>query len=81
MKIWNPLLWVQLIRYYWVVSRGYRLHPWNSPYLRWRAETIWGVPAEELNASKMISLFCRDFSAVIRFACWTREMRGYLKSH
>ncbi len=79
-KIGNPLLWLQLIRYYRVVARGYRLRPWKSPYLRWRAETVWGVPADKLNAGRMFSLLRADYSSVIRFAAWIREMRLYLKS-
>jgi hypothetical protein len=37
-----------MIRVLWRLSRGYRLRPWQSPYLRWRIETYWGLHAEEL---------------------------------
>ena len=72
---------MQLLRYYWVVSHGYRLRPWESPYLRWRMETYSGIPAEEQNARKMIALLWKDYRAVFRFASWTREMRRYLAPH
>jgi hypothetical protein len=35
-----------MIRMLWRLSRGYRLCPWRSPYLRWRIETYWGLHAE-----------------------------------
>ena len=24
------------LRYYWIISKGYRLRPWASPYIQWR---------------------------------------------
>jgi len=33
------------LRYYWIAARGYRLQPWNSPYLQWRFETFLGQEA------------------------------------
>ena len=32
----------------WRLTRGYRLRPWRSPYLRWRMETYWGMPADRI---------------------------------
>src|SRR4029077_12929610 len=40
------------LRYYWIISRGYRLTPWRSPYVRWRMETFFGKEASELDARK-----------------------------
>ena len=37
-----------MLRFLWRATRGYRLSPWRSPYLRWRMETYWGVPATEI---------------------------------
>ncbi len=53
----------------WRMTRGYRLRPWRSPYLRWRVETYWGVPAENIG-----------FADFWRFA-WSRrrELAGYLR--
>lgn len=36
-------------RFLWKATRGYRLRPWASPYLRWRIETYWGWPADTVN--------------------------------
>ena len=37
-----------MLRFLWRATRGYRLRPWRSPYLRWRMETYWGIPAEKI---------------------------------
>ena len=37
-----------MIRILWRLTRGYRLRPWRSPYLRWRIETYWGLHAGEI---------------------------------
>ena len=29
----------ELLRFFWNSTRGHRLAPWRSPYLRWRMET------------------------------------------
>ena len=33
----------------WGMSRGYRLRPWRSPYLRWRIETYQGLHADQVS--------------------------------
>jgi hypothetical protein len=53
----------------WRITRGFRLAPWRSPYLRWRMETYWGIPADEI-----------DFAAFWRFAWDHRtELTRYLQ--
>jgi hypothetical protein len=37
-----------MLRLLWQMSRGYRLRPWCSPYLRWRIETYSGLHAETI---------------------------------
>jgi len=39
-----------------IVARGYRLNPWQSPYLRWRFETFLGPEAAGLDAGKFFHL-------------------------
>jgi hypothetical protein len=53
----------------WRLTRGYRLCPWRSPYLRWRMETYWGIHAETIT-----------FAEFWRFS-WRqrRELAGYLR--
>ena len=63
------------LRYYWVVSRGYRLQPWKSPYLRWRLETYFGPAAAELNGPEFFRLLWRERERMRRFLRWAEEMR------
>jgi hypothetical protein len=39
-----------MLRFLELATRGYRLRPWASPYLRWRVETYAGIPAESIDA-------------------------------
>ncbi len=63
-----------MIGYLWKVTRGYRLTPWRSPYLRWRLETYWGLHADQIS--------CRDFwrfswehrADLLRFLQWADRM-------
>ena len=58
-----------MLRVLWRLTRGYRLRPWRSPYLRWRIETYSGRPAERIG-----------FGEFWLFA-WSqrRELRRYLR--
>ena len=58
-----------MLRVIWRLARGYRLRPWRSPYLRWRMETYWGLPAESV-----------DFQTFWAFA-WNHrsDLRRYLR--
>jgi len=59
-----------MLRVLWRLSRGYRLQPWRSPYLRWRIETFWGVPAEEIDFKTFWS-FVREHRAELwRYMQW-----------
>ena len=59
----------------WNATRGHRLAPWRSPYLRWRLETYSGVHAETITASIMLSFLWREKRQFLRFLQWTGEMR------
>jgi hypothetical protein len=38
----------ELLRFFWNSTRGHRLAPWRSPYLRWRMETYSGLKMEKI---------------------------------
>jgi hypothetical protein len=63
------------LRYYWIIAKGYRLHPWDSPYVQWRLETFFGKEAAELDREKFISLMWRERARMWRFLGWVRERR------
>lgn len=67
------------LRYYWVAAKGYRLHPWKSPYLRWRMETFFGPASAELNAAKFLHLMWIERARMRRFLVWVGERRGEQK--
>ncbi len=59
----------------WTASRGYRLRPWRSPYLRWRLETFSGIPAETITRSIFCKYLWRERKSIWRFLKWGAEMR------
>ena len=61
-------------RFLWVATRGYRLRPWASPYLRWRIETYWGCPAAEIGAGRFWSFTWKRRRELVRFLDWTATM-------
>ncbi|PWU00142.1 MAG: hypothetical protein C5B51_25725 [Terriglobia bacterium] len=58
-----------MLRTLWRLSRGSRLRPWRSPYLRWRIETFSGLHADQITF--------RDFWVFV----WRRrrDLARYLK--
>ena len=58
------------LRYYWMTAKGYRLQPWNSPYLRWRLETFFGKDAANLGARDTIQLLWRERARLRSFLNW-----------
>jgi hypothetical protein len=63
------------VRYYWITTKGYRLRPWASPYIRWRMETFYGAQAEGLDARKFCRILWRDRARMRRFIAWVSERR------
>lgn len=63
------------LRYYWMISKGYRLRPWRSPYLQWRMETFFGAEASELDARRFFRLIWRERARMRRFIAWASERR------
>ncbi|HEY0161657.1 MAG TPA: hypothetical protein VGB69_03190 [Edaphobacter sp.] len=65
------------IRFLWSATKGYRLRPWRSPYLRWRLETYSGKKAETIRAKDFWDLAWGERAQALRFLRWLSEMRGY----
>ena len=62
------------VRFLWNATRGARLRPWRSPYLRWRIETYTGHPAETLTARDVLLFTWRERQQLLRFLRWTAEI-------
>ena len=69
------------LRYYWIVSKGYRLRPWQSPYIRWRMETFFGERAADLDARTFFRLLWRERAQLSRFLHWADERRKAQRAH
>ncbi|HEY0263715.1 MAG TPA: hypothetical protein VGC07_04260 [Granulicella sp.] len=67
----------EALRFLWNATRGSRLRPWRSPYLRWRLETYTGKHAEEVGLRDFLHLMSSERGQLLRFAGWLGEMRGY----
>jgi hypothetical protein len=63
-----------VIRILWRLSRGYRLRPWRSPYLRWRIETYWGLHAEDITFAQFWGFAWRQRGELLRYLRWAERM-------
>ena len=63
------------LRYYWIIAKGYRLRPWDSPYIQWRFETFFGKEAAALDARKFFRLMWRERSRMRTFLNWVATRR------
>jgi hypothetical protein len=63
-----------MLRFLWRATRGYRLTPWRSPYLRWRIETFWGTPADEIGFSQFWRFVWHRRRELTRFLAWAERM-------
>ena len=66
-----------MIAYLWRVTRGYRLQPWRSPYLRWRIETYWGTPASAVDFDGFFRFTWSARADLLRFLVWATRMRRH----
>lgn len=59
----------------WRLTRGYRLRPWRSPYLRWRMETYWGLHAGHIRFSEFWRFAWERKGELMRYLRWAGRMR------
>lgn len=62
------------LRFLWNATRGHRLAPWRSEFLRWRVETYSGKKAETLTAGAVLGFMWAERWDLLRFLAWTGEM-------
>ena len=74
----NPILFEPL-RFIWNATRGYRLTPWRSPYLRWRIETFSGKKAESLTAGNIFAFVWASRWELLSFLMWTGRVEREAK--
>ncbi|MGA7341443.1 MAG: hypothetical protein WBE72_24970 [Terracidiphilus sp.] len=62
------------LRFLWNATRGHRLTPWRSEYLRWRVETYSGKRAETLTAAGVAAFLWASKWELLSFLAWTRRL-------
>lgn len=65
------------LRFLWTATRGHRLRPWKSEYLRWRLETFTGKHAENIGLRDFWQFLVAERKQLLRFLRWLAEMREY----
>jgi hypothetical protein len=58
----------------WRLTRGYRLQPWKSPYLKWRIETYSGLHAEDIDFRTFVSTSWKYRKEFLRYLRWGARM-------
>jgi hypothetical protein len=67
-------------KFLWTATRGHRLRPWRSEYLKWRLETYSGLHAEEVGARDFWRFLVSERRQLLRFGRWLSEMKTYAGS-
>lgn len=62
------------LRFLWNATRGYRLAPWRSDYLRWRVETYSGRPAELLTSKDVLSFLWTSRWEFLSYLIWINRL-------
>lgn len=62
------------IRFMWNATRGNRLTPWRSEYLKWRVETYSGQKAETLTSKKIMNFVWISRWELLSFLLWTGRL-------
>ena len=62
-----------MLRMLWRLTRGNRLRPWRSAYLRWRIETYAGLHAGDITFGQFWSFVWRERRQLLRYLRWAEE--------
>ena len=65
------------LRFLWIATRGHRLRPWRSEFLKWRLETFTGKHAEDVRAGDFWRFLVAERRQLLRFLGWLTEMKSY----
>lgn len=68
-----------IVCFLWNATRGHRLAPWRSPYLKWRLETYTGLKMEKIGLLQICGLLSREYHQMWRFLLWTAKMDNYAR--
>jgi hypothetical protein len=65
-----------VLRFLWNSTRGARLTPWRSPYLRWRLETYTGVKSKEIDFACFFRLMWQERIEMLRYLRWIAQQKA-----
>lgn len=66
---------LEAVRFIWNATRGHRLMPWRSEYVRWRVETYTGMKAETLTAGDILGFAWNSRWELLSYLWWTGEVQ------
>ena len=67
------------VRFVWNATRGHRLAPWKSEYLKWRIETFSGKKAETMRGRDVLRFMWDSRWELVDFLRWTGQMERELR--
>jgi hypothetical protein len=70
-----------MLRFLLNATRGHRLDPWRSPFLRWRIETYCGIKMADVGFLEFWEFLWTERVQLWRFLKWTGEMQGHVSEH
>lgn len=65
---------LEAIRFLWNATRGHRLAPWRSDYVKWRIETYSGQKAEFIRAADVWRFVWVTRGEMFQFLMWTGKI-------
>ena len=65
-----------MIGFLWRSTKGNRLRPWRSPYLRWRIETYWGLHADRITQAEFRAFLWNHRGELLRYLRWAGKMEA-----
>lgn len=66
-------------RFIWNATRGHRLTPWRSEYLKWRVETYSGKKAETLTMNDIFGFVWASKWELFSFLLWTGRLENEVR--
>ena len=66
---------LSILRFLWNATRGHRLAPWRSAYLRWRIETYCGVRMQKSDFLEFWGFILRERVNLWRFLKWAAKLQ------
>jgi hypothetical protein len=67
---------VSAVRFLWNATRGHRLRPWRSDFLKWRIETYSGMKAESMTTRDICNFVWDQRWALLKFLQWTGKLEA-----